>query len=137
MTNGLSSLIAAIAPRAVDPERPPLLGGELALRGELLLRHPAAISGAALEQLVGDFGMAGPELRLVIFVAVPIETEPVHPVEDRVDRFLGRAGPVGVLDPQQELAAVAAGEQPVEQGGARAADMKESGREGAKRVTTG
>jgi hypothetical protein len=32
---------------------------------------------------------------------------------------------------------VVAGEQPVEQGGAGAADMQESGGEGAKRVTTG
>ena len=62
-----------------------------------------------------DLGVARPELRLVIFVAVPIEPEPAHPVEDRVDRLLGRAGLVGVLDPQQELAAVVAGKQPVEQ----------------------
>jgi hypothetical protein len=46
------------------------------------------------------------------------------PVEDRLDRRLGRAGLVGILDPQQELAAVVAGEQPVEQRGARAADMQ-------------
>ena len=52
------------------------------------------------------------------------------PVEDRVDRRLGRARLVGVLDPQQELAAMVAGEQPVEQGGAGAADMEEAGRRG-------
>ena len=52
------------------------------------------------------------------------------PVEDRVDRRLGRARLVGILDPQQEFAAMMAGEQPVEQRGARAADMEEAGRRG-------
>ena len=108
-------LVVDVAPRAVDAERPALGLGLLALRRELLLGHVAAVGCAALEQLVRDLGVARPELRLVIFVAVPIEAEPAHPVEDRVDRLLGRARLVGVLDPQQELAAVVAGEQPVEQ----------------------
>src|SRR3546814_17677285 len=38
------------------------------------------------------------------------------------------AGAVGILDAQQELAAVVAREQPVEQRGARAADMEETRR---------
>ena len=63
-------------------------------------------------------------------VAVPVEPEPAHAVEDRVDRRLGRAGAIGILDAQQELAAVMAREQPVEQRGARAADMEEAGRRG-------
>ena len=45
---------------------------------------------------------------------------------------VGRAGLVGILDAQQELAAVVAGEQPVEQRRARPADMQESGRGGGK-----
>ena len=56
-----------------------------------------------------DLGMPGPELRLIIFMAVPIEAEPVHSVKDRVNRRRGRTGPVGVLDPQQELAAAMPG----------------------------
>jgi len=82
----------------------------------------------AVEHLVGNLGMASPELRLVIFVPVPIEAEPAHPVEDGVDRLLGGTRLVGVFDPKQELAAVMAGEQPVEQRGSSAADVKESGR---------
>ena len=54
--------------------------------GKLFLGHVAAIGRAALQQPVGDFGMPRPELRLVIFVPVPIEPEPAHPVEDRGDR---------------------------------------------------
>ena len=61
-----------------------------------------------------------------------VEPEPVQAVEDRVDRRLGRALAVGVLDPQQHLAAAAARVEPVEQRGAGAADMEEAGRGGSK-----
>ena len=56
----------------------------------------------------------------------------VEPVEDRVDRRLGRALAVGVLDPQQHLAAASARVEPVEQRGAGAADMEEAGRRGGE-----
>jgi competence protein ComEC len=72
--------------------------------------------------------MAAGALELEDGVAVPIEAEPAHPVEDRVDRRLGRARAIGILDAQQELAAVMAREQPVEQRRARAADMQIAGR---------
>ena len=131
MTNGLSPCSSATSRHGLSMRNGRRSAWRLlALRGELLLGHVAAIGVAALEQLVRDLGVARPELRLVIFVPVPIEAEPAHPVEDRVDRLLGRARLVGVLDPQQELAAVVAGEQPVEQGGARAADVQEAGRRG-------
>ena len=133
MTKGLSPCVVVhVAPRAVDAERAALGLGLLALRGELLLRHVAAIGVAALEQLVRHFGVPRPELRLVIFVAVPIEAEPAHPVEDRVDRLRRRARLVGIFDAQQELAAVVAGEEPVEQRRARAADVQEAGRRGGE-----
>jgi hypothetical protein len=74
--------------------------------------------------------MSGGELRLVIFVAIPIEAKPAHAVEDRLDRRLGGASAIRVLDAEQELAAAMAGEQPVEQGGAGAADMQEASRRG-------
>ena len=45
---------------------------------------------------------------------------------------VGRARLVGILDAQQELAAVVAREQPVEQRRARAADVQESGRGGGE-----
>src|SRR3546814_1152250 len=73
-------------------------------------------------------GMAPGARELVDRVAIPVEPEPAQPVEDRVDRGLGGAGAVGILDAQQELAAVVAREQPVEQRGARAADMEETRR---------
>ena len=62
---------------------------------------------------------------------VGIEPEPSKPVRNRVDGRLRGPLAVGVLDPKHESTAVAAGEQPAEQGGAGAADMEESG--GARR----
>jgi hypothetical protein len=43
----------------------------------------------------------------------------MHALEDRVDRFLRRADPVGVFNPEQELPAMVTGEQPIEQRRAR------------------
>lgn len=81
---------------------------------------------AARQHGVGDFGMARCPLELEHGRFIAAQAEPVQPVEDRGDRFLGRAGAIGILDPQQELAAMMAGEQPVEQGGAGTADMEEA-----------
>ena len=44
-------------------------------------------------------------LKLADRLAIPVETEPFEPVDDRVNRRLRRAFAVGVLDAQQELAA--------------------------------
>jgi hypothetical protein len=65
---------------------------------------------------------------LIDLVAVPIEPEPTHPVEDRLDRRLGRARAVGILDAEQELAAMMPREEQVEQRGARAANVEIAGR---------
>ena len=49
---------------------------------------------------------------------------------------IGRAFAVGVLDAQQHFSRPLTREQPVEQSGARAADVDSRVGEGAKRVTT-
>ena len=79
-----------------------------------------------LKQAVRDLGMARGAFGLEHRLLVVIETQPIEPVEDGIDRFRRGPGLVGILDPQQRLAAVMAREQPVEQRGARAADMKET-----------
>jgi hypothetical protein len=56
-----------------------------------------------------DLGMARGAGELIDFLAVPIEPEPAHPVQDRIDRRLGRARAIGIFDAQQELAAVDGG----------------------------
>ena len=61
---------------------------------------------------------------------VPIDAQPFQAVEDVVNRALGDAALVGVLHSHDELPAVAAGEQPVEHGGADVADVRVAGRAG-------
>ncbi len=98
-----------------------LLGGRVALIGEPLR-----------EELLGDLSVSFGSRELIDHLAVVLEAEPVHALKDRVDGLGRRTGPVGVLDAQPEDAAVATGEEPVEQGGARAADMEIAGRRGGE-----
>src|SRR5690349_14685706 len=65
-------------------------------------------------------------------LAIAADVQPPKAVEDRVDRLLRRARLVRILDPEEIFAAVVAGEQIVEQGGARPADMQIAGRGGGK-----
>src|ERR1700731_4121297 len=70
--------------------------------------------------------------KLIDRVPVPIELEPRQPLQDRVNRRLGRALSVGILYTQQHLPPTAAGEEPVEKGGASTAYVQEAGRGGSK-----
>ena len=84
------------------------------------------------DQLLGDLAVAVGARELVDRLAVPIEPEPGQPVEDRGDRRVGRALAVGILDPEQHLAAGVPGIEPVEQRGPRAADMQIAGGRGGE-----
>ena len=59
---------------------------------------------------------------------VPVEAEPGERALDLLGRALDLAVHVGVLDPQQALAALLAREQPVEEERTRGADVEEAGR---------
>src|SRR5439155_15453909 len=63
---------------------------------------------------------------------VPVEPEPGHRVEDRLLRGFARALEVGVLDAQDELAAVLSRVRPGEESGPRRADMEVAGRARSK-----
>ncbi len=63
---------------------------------------------------------------------VPIEAEPAQAVEDDVHGFLGIARGVGVFNPQDKRAAGVAGIKPIEERGARAADVEVAGGRGGK-----
>ena len=68
---------------------------------------------------------------------VPVDPEPAQRLLDLLDRLRDLAARVGVLDPQQALAALLAREQPVEEERAHAADVQEAGRaDGAMRTRT-
>jgi hypothetical protein len=100
--------------------------------GELVGGEVTAIGRACLDHRMRDLGVARGAFELIDFRTVPIEAQPAHPIEDRLDRRLGRARAIGVLNPQQEFAAMMACEQQVEERGARASDMQESGGRGRK-----
>jgi hypothetical protein len=59
---------------------------------------------------------------------VPVQAEPPHAVEDAVHHLGGGPLRVGVFDAEHEDAAAPAGQEPVEQGGAGAADVEVAGR---------
>ena len=95
---------------------------------ELLLGAVAVIRLVFAEELRDHFRVAVEPARLVIRTLVVIEPEPGHAVEDHADGFIRRALAIGVLDPQDELAAQAARVQPAEKRGTHAADVQQTGR---------
>ena len=122
--------VGAVTPFAVDAERAALGLRLFAASGQFFRCQEAAVGRPALDQLMGDLGVALLELRLEIGIAVAADTEPIEPVEDGVDGFLRRPGAIGILDAEQILTAVMPGEQPVEQRRAGTADMKIARRRG-------
>jgi hypothetical protein len=87
---------------------------------------------AAGQQLLGGLDVSVAPGRLADDLLVPVEPQPAQPVEDAVEPDVGAADRIGVLVAQQEGAALAAGEHPVEQRGARASDVERAGRRRAE-----
>ena len=83
--------------------------GDLGLGVGPQVRDPARL--AYLGMALGPIGLE--QRRIVI-----VEAEPIEAFDDLVNRILRRALAVGILDPEQRLAAVMAREQQVEQRGA-------------------
>ena len=106
--------------------------GRLAVGLELLRRAEAGVGAALGEQALGG-GMVdvetlhllvGAERAADVGTLVPVEPEPLHGAKDYLGVLLGGAGRVGVVDSQDEGAVVRAGEGPVVDRGARAADVQ-------------
>ncbi len=76
------------------------------------------------KQLLGNLAMAFRARELIDGLAIPVEFEPAQAIENGEDRAFGGARLVGILDPQQHLAAGVLGIQPVEQRRTRTADMQ-------------
>ena len=114
----------------MEQRRPAVGLGRRAEGVDLGGRRVATERRAAGQHLAGDLGVALEPAELADRRAVPVEPEPAQAGVDRLGRLGGRAGAVGVLDPQQELAAGVPGVEPVEQRGAGAADMEIAGRRG-------
>ena len=63
-------------------------------------------------------------------VTIMFQAQPRHALQDGVCCLRGGAGAVRILDAQQEGAAMASGEEPVEQGGSCRTDMHVARRRG-------
>ena len=108
-----------------------LLGG-LAVGVELLLGAEAGIGLALVPELLGGLLVQVQALGLCVgaIVAahlgtlVPVQAQPTHGAQDDLRVLVGGTGGVGVVDAQDERAAVCAGESPVIDSGAGAADVQ-------------
>src|SRR5690606_37163872 len=109
----------------------------LAHRLELFLRLVGVVRVAGGDQLLGDLAVTVQALGLVDRTLVVVEPEPVHRLQDGVDRGLGAALAVRVLDPEDELAATAARLQPAVQRGAGTADVQVTGGAGGEAGAAG
>ena len=76
------------------------------------------------EKFLDSSEMHGAALGLMHRGAVPIETKPFERSKNDVDEFGPRPLGIGVFDAKHKLAALLAGEEPVEKGGSSAADME-------------
>ena len=125
--------VALVGDAQADGAGALVLAAEAAVAVRLLVRADLVRPGgrpvrvAAGEELLDDLAVARRALRLEDRLAVPVDPEPLERLEDLRD-VLGRGAlAVGVLDPQHQLALVAAREQPVVEGGAGAADVEGAG----------
>ena len=104
----------------------------LAQRVEFFRRGVAAIGVALLQHLRDHRLVTVHALHLVEGAFVMAEIQPLHTVENGLHRFRRRARDVGVLDAQDELAAVTARVGPRKQRGTGATDVQITGRAGGK-----
>ena len=113
-----------IAPFGNDTERALFSLRCGAARGQLVLGQVAAIGMARFKQLMRDGGVSFRAGKLEHRRLVAIKAQPRQSIENRVNGRFGRTLTVGILNPQQITAAMMAREKPVEQRGARAANMQ-------------
>ncbi len=109
--------------------------GGVAQRARLLGRAVVEVGVAAAHELLGNLAVTVVPLRLEVRSVgpahirpfVPGQPEPAEPVEDARHHLVRGALGVGVLDPQDERAAMPTREQPIEQRGTRAAHVQVAG----------
>ena len=118
-------VIAAVVPAfQIVMRRAILRFGLFPLGLQLLLGAIAAIRDAARQELARDLVIQRVALRLAKGTFIPLQAQPSEIVKDHLLRLARRARDIGVLDAKNERAFVMLREQPVEDRGARAADVK-------------
>ena len=104
----------------------------LAVGIELLLGAEAGIGLALVPKLLGGLlvqdqalGLGvGAKIAAHLGTLVPVKTQPTHGAQNNLRVLVGGTGGVGVVDAQDERAAVCAGESPVIDSGAGAANVQ-------------
>ena len=102
----------------------PLGSMALLIGAHVLCGGGGAIRTASLEQRLQRLRVALGALALEDRPLVPVELQPAQRAEDLLDVLRRGALSIGVLDPEDQLATLVAGKQPVEQSGARTADVQ-------------
>ena len=120
---GRVRMVGAVAPGAVEQGAFAFFARGVPEGGDFVLGGEAFVGGAIGEHLFGHFAVPVGAGELADGLAIVVEAKPGHAVEDRLGGFGRRALAVGVLDPEQERAAMTSREEPVEQAGARSADV--------------
>jgi hypothetical protein len=109
-------------------ELPLLPLGLLPQRVELFLCVVRLVRLPAGDHAVDDLVVEVHALRLVDQLGVvPVQAEPAEVFQQLARRLLGAPGEVGVFDAEEVAPAVVAGQEPVEQGRAGAADVQVAG----------
>ncbi len=99
---------------------------------DLRLALVGVVRLAGSHQFIGHLLVTIQPLGLVKRTFIGIQTKPVHGIENRLHRGIGRALAIGILDAQDEFAAATARFQPAVQCSAGAADMQETGGAGSE-----
>src|SRR5205814_8501726 len=123
---------AARATPSRVPERLLACLRRLALGVERLRRAVAVIRAAGRDEPRRVRAIALEALRLAVArrrrALVPVDAEPLERVDDERNVLVGRARPIGVLDPKDERAAVVTRVEPVEERRPGAPDVEMPGR---------
>ena len=123
-----AAISAAVTVAAAAHHRGALVGaGGGALGLELLVGLVGRVDRAGGLQRLDGRVVDRAALALALGPLVPVEAQPGEAAEDLRLALGRRALAVGVLEPEHEGAAGVAGDQPVEEGGARAADVEAAG----------
>ena len=120
-------VLAQVQRGAVIDRRPAARQLPLALVFQLLRRLVGRIEAAGRAQPLARRLVGGEPLRLP-GAAIPVQPEPSQVLLDGVRELVARAFAIGVVDAQQEMPAVPAREQPVDQRRADIADVLQPGR---------
>lgn len=102
---------------------------------ELRRGAEASVGGPRIEERLRVTLMPLEIRPLMDDLLIPVQPEPLEPLENRARAFLGAARLVGVFDAEEEDAAEMTSVEPVEEGGARASDVEISGRGGSEAET--